>query len=49
MVVTLNDEAQQYVWVRVEEALSLPVEPYTARAIAKYLSNRRNEQTVKGI
>jgi nucleoside triphosphatase len=41
--VTLNDEAQEYVWVPLEEALSLPVEPYTAYAITKYLSNRQNE------
>ena len=36
--VTLNDEAQSYVWVSIEEALTLPVEPYTVRAIEMYLA-----------
>ena len=36
--VTLNEEAQSYVWVSVEEALALPVEPYTVRAIEMYLA-----------
>jgi len=36
--VTLNDEAQSFVWVKIEEALSLPVEPYTVRAIEMYLA-----------
>jgi len=35
--VTLNDEAQEYVWVTVEEALELPIEPYTRTAIEMYL------------
>lgn len=37
---TLNDEAEEYVWVPVEEALALPVEPYTDRAIRTYLRKR---------
>jgi nucleoside triphosphatase len=37
--VTLNDEAQDYVWVTVDEALRLPVEPYTAKAIRTYLAH----------
>lgn len=36
--VILNDEAQSYVWVTVDEALRLPVEPYTAKAILAYLA-----------
>ncbi len=36
--VTLNDEAQSYVWVSLDEALALPVEPYTVRAIEMYLA-----------
>ena len=36
--VTLNDEAQSYVWVSIEEALALPAEPYTVRAIEMYLA-----------
>jgi len=35
--VTLNHEAQSYVWVPVEEALAMPVEPYTRAAIQAYL------------
>jgi nucleoside triphosphatase len=35
--VRLNDEAQEYVWVTVEEALKLPIEPYTRVAIETYL------------
>ena len=31
--VTLNDEAQEYVWVSLEQALALPVEPYTRQTI----------------
>lgn len=34
--VVLNDEAQSYVWVSLEEARSLPVEPYTVRVIDTY-------------
>ena len=36
--VTLNSEAQKYVWVTLEEALELPIEPYTEVAIRKYLN-----------
>ena len=35
--VRLNDEAEDYVWVTVDEALRLPVEPYTERVIRAYL------------
>jgi nucleoside triphosphatase len=35
--VTLNDEAQAYVWVSLEEALDLPIDSYTERAIRHYL------------
>jgi len=34
---TLSDEGQSYVWVTPEEALALAVEPYTRRAIYRYL------------
>lgn len=33
--VTLNDEAQSYVWVSLEDALDLPVEPYTRALLLK--------------
>jgi len=35
--VTLNEEAQSYVWASIEEALALPVEPYTRKTIEMYL------------
>lgn len=38
--VRLNDEAEDYVWVSVDEALRLPVEPYTVKAIQAYLRGR---------
>jgi nucleoside triphosphatase len=38
--VRLNDEAQEYVWVTLEEARRLPVERYTAVAIGEYLKKK---------
>jgi nucleoside triphosphatase len=38
--VTLNDEAQEYIWVPLAEALALPVEPYTCRTIQTYIQRR---------
>ena len=35
--VTLNDEAQEYVWVPLAEALASPVEPYTRWTIQTYI------------
>ncbi len=35
--VVLNDEAEEFVWVTPEEALKLPVEPYTKKAIEEFL------------
>ena len=35
--VKLNSEGQSYVWVTLKEALKLPVEIYTRRAILKYM------------
>jgi ubiquinone/menaquinone biosynthesis C-methylase UbiE len=35
--VTLNDEAEEYLWVSPQEALELPLEPYTETAIRTYL------------
>lgn len=34
--VLLNDEAEEYVWVSVEDALRLPIDAYTERAIREY-------------
>jgi len=38
--VCLNDEAEEYVWATVEDALGLPVEPYTEKAIRAYLAGQ---------
>ena len=38
--VKLNDEAQEYVWVSPEEALKLPLDPYTRRTIEEYMKKR---------
>jgi len=35
--VTLNEEAEEYVWVSLEEALEMPIEAYTDVAIREYL------------
>ena len=40
--VTLNDEAEAYVWATVDEALRLPIEPYTEKAIRAYLAQQFN-------
>ena len=36
--VQLNDEAEAYVWAPVDEALRLPMDAYTERAIRAYLA-----------
>ncbi len=36
--VTLNDEAQAYLWVRPEQALEMDVDDYTATSIRIYLA-----------
>jgi nucleoside triphosphatase len=38
--VRLNDEAEEYVWALVDEALRLPIEPYTEKAIRAYLAGQ---------
>ena len=35
--VVLNFESQEYVWVSLEEALRLPIEPYTRRLIEELI------------
>jgi nucleoside triphosphatase len=42
--VRLNDEAQAYVWVTVDEALHLPIEPYTENAIRTYMAQQANQR-----
>jgi len=38
--IKLNDEAQEYVWGTLEEALKMPVEHYTTVAIREYMRAR---------
>lgn len=38
--VVLNDEAQSYVWVTMEEALELPIDAYTGNAIRELMRQR---------
>jgi nucleoside triphosphatase len=38
--VKLNDEAEEYVWVTLDEALAMPVEHYTVVAIRAYLRKK---------
>lgn len=38
--VTLNSEGQEYVWVTVDEALKLPLEPYTKETIKVFLKQK---------
>lgn len=35
--VKLNSEGQEYIWVTIEEALRLPIDPYTRTTIEEYL------------
>lgn len=39
--VRLNSEAQEHVWVTLQEALKLLVEPYTKRTIEVYMKKKR--------
>jgi len=41
--VQLNDEAEAYVWVPVDEALRLSMDAYTERAIRAYLAQQSNQ------
>lgn len=40
--VELDSEGQEYVWVSLKEALKLPVEPYTRRAIKEYMKKKQH-------
>ena len=40
--VTLNEEAQSYVWVTLEEALALPIDSYTGNAIRELMKKKNN-------
>ena len=41
--VKLNEEAQEYVWVTLDEAAALPVEHYTAVVIREYLARKASQ------
>ena len=41
--VKLNDEAEEYIWVRVAEGLALPLDPYTKIVIEAYLKKQKRE------
>jgi nucleoside triphosphatase len=38
--VLLNSEGQEYIWVSLKKALSLPIEPYTGKAIKEYMRRK---------
>jgi len=40
--VTLNDEAEEHIWVRPEAALDLPLDTYTRLTIEKILERRKS-------
>lgn len=39
--VKLNSESQEYLWATLEEALKLPIEPYTRRTIEEYIKKKQ--------
>jgi len=42
--VEINEEAQEYVWSMPEEALTLQIDRYTARAVEALLARRRSNK-----
>jgi nucleoside triphosphatase len=47
--VRLNDEAEEYVWVPVEEALKLPLDAYMERAILAYVQEYGGQEGDGGL
>ena len=45
--VTLNSEGQEYVWVPLEQALTLPIEPYTRRVLERYVEQDQAGEEVR--
>jgi len=41
--VTLNDEAEEYVWVKLESALDLPLDEYTRISIEKIIAGNLSQ------
>ena len=46
--VTLNAEAQEYVWIPLKDALELALEPYTERTLQTYLREKRAKRRQDG-
>ena len=42
--VRLNSEGQDYIWVSLDEAFNLPIEPYTERTIKEYVKKISTQQ-----
>lgn len=40
MDIKLNDEAEEYIWVRLEETLHLPLDAYTLASVDKLIERR---------
>lgn len=40
--VTLNNEVEDYIWVRVEDSLKLNIDSYTRKTIEKYIKSLRH-------
>lgn len=38
--VTLNSEGQDFIWVKIDEALKLSIEPYSKKTIEAYLNKK---------
>ncbi len=39
--VQLDSEGHEYIWVSLQEALNLPIDPYTRKTIETYLKSRK--------
>jgi nucleoside triphosphatase len=45
--VVLNEEGTDYVWVDIDEALNLPIEPYTRNLILEYKNRFNKNNNIK--
>lgn len=43
--VTLNDEAQDYIWVSLEDVFDLTMDEYTRRAVNEYIRKKSTQQS----
>ena len=46
--VTLNDEAQDYIWVSLDDVFNLKMDEYTRRAINEYIRKKSMEKSGNG-